>query len=308
MEPRAHHILIGVFTLLIATGAILFSLWLAKTGSDNKTKDYTVVFTEAVRGLNRGGAVQYNGIRIGEVTKLELDPNDIRRVLVSISIQESIPVKKDTLARLALTGITGTSVIELTGGSPDSPDLEDEDKTDDYPALIMATPSPMAELMAGGEELVTNVSELLINANAFLSSDNAQRIGHSIEQLERLLGQLADGSESLPALFTSLNNASNEAEKMLKETRNLITKEGSGAFAKANEAMQNLSQTTQDLQKMLAENAPAINQGSQGFAQIAPAMQELRQTLSNIKIITQELQNSPTDYLLGGDKIQEFQP
>lgn len=308
MEPRAHHILIGVFTLLIATGAILFSLWLAKTGSDNKTKDYTVVFTEAVRGLNRGGAVQYNGIRIGEVTKLELDPNDIRRVLVSISIQESIPVKKDTLARLALTGITGTSVIELTGGSPDSPDLEDEDKTDDYPALIMATPSPMAELMAGGEELVTNVSELLINANAFLSSDNAQRIGHSIEQLERLLGQLADGSESLPALFTSLSNASNEAEKMLKETRNLITKEGSGAFAKANEAMQNLSQTTQDLQKMLAENAPAINQGSQGFAQIAPAMQELRQTLSNIKIITQELQNSPTDYLLGGDKIQEFQP
>lgn len=308
MEPRAHHILIGVFTLLIATGAILFSLWLAKTGSDNKTKDYTVVFTEAVRGLNRGGAVQYNGIRIGEVTKLELDPNDIRRVLVSISIQESIPVKKDTLARLALTGITGTSVIELTGGSPDSPDLEDEDKTDDYPALIMATPSPMAELMAGGEELVTNVSELLINANAFLSSDNAQRIGHSIEQLERLLEQLADGSESLPALFTSLNNASNEAEKMLKETRNLITKEGSGAFAKANEAMQNLSQTTQDLQKMLAENAPAINQGSQGFAQIAPAMQELRQTLSNIKIITQELQNSPTDYLLGGDKIQEFQP
>lgn len=308
MEPRAHHILIGVFTLLIATGAILFSLWLAKTGSDNKTKDYTVVFTEAVRGLNRGGAVQYNGIRIGEVTKLELDPNDIRRVLVSISIQESIPVKKDTLARLALTGITGTSVIELTGGSPDSPDLEDEDKTDDYPALIMATPSPMAELMAGGEELMTNVSELLINANAFLSSDNAQRIGHSIEQLERLLEQLADGSESLPALFTSLNNASNEAEKMLRETRNLITKEGSGAFAKANEAMQNLSQTTQDLQKMLAENAPAINQGSQGFAQIAPAMQELRQTLSNIKIITQELQNSPTDYLLGGDKIQEFQP
>lgn len=308
MEPRAHHILIGVFTLLIATGAILFALWLAKTGSDNKTKDYTVVFTEAVRGLNRGGAVQYNGIRIGEVTKLELDPNDIRRVLVSISIQESIPVKKDTLARLALTGITGTSVIELTGGSPDSPDLEDEDKTDDYPALIMATPSPMAELMAGGEELMTNVSELLINANAFLSSDNAQRIGHSIEQLERLLGQLADGSESLPALFTSLNNASNEAEKMLKETRNLITKEGSGAFAKANEAMQNLSQTTQDLQKMLAENVPAINQGSQGFAQIAPAMQELRQTLSNIKIITQELQNSPTDYLLGGDKIQEFQP
>lgn len=308
MEPRAHHILIGVFTLVIAIGAILFALWLAKTGSDNKTKDYTVVFTEAVRGLSRGGAVQYNGIRIGEVTMLELDPQDIRRVLVSITIQESIPVKTDTKARLALTGITGTSVIELTGGSPNSPDLVDEDLTDNYPAFIMATPSPIAELMAGGEELITNVSELLINANAFLSSDNAKRIGNSIEQLERLLEQLADGSEGLPELFASLNRASVEAEKMLSETRTLITKDGSGAFAKANEAMQSLNKTTQELQKIVADNAPAIQQGTQGFSQLAPAMQELRQTLSHIKNITQELQNNPSDYLLGGDKLQEFQP
>ena len=308
MEPRAHHILIGVFTLVIATGAILFALWLAKTGSDNQTKDYTVVFTEAVRGLSRGGAVQYNGIRIGEVTKLELDPEDIRRVLVGITIQGNIPVKTDTKARLALTGITGTSVIELTGGSPNSPDLVDEDLTDDYPAFIMATPSPIAELMAGGEELITNVSELLINANAFLSSDNAKRIGSSIEQLERLLEQLADGSEGLPELFASLNRASVEAEKMLSETRTLITKDGSGAFAKASEAMQSLNKTTQELQKIVEDNAPAIQQGAQGFSQLAPAMQELRQTLSHIKNITQELQNNPSDYLLGGDKLQEFQP
>ena len=306
MEPRAHHILIGVFTLLIATGAVLFALWLAKTGSDNKTKDYTVVFTEAVRGLSRGSAVQYNGIRIGEVTRLELDPQDIRRVLVSITIQETIPVKENTKARLALTGITGTSVIELTGGTPDSPDLvapEGEKKP-----IIMATPSPIAQLMAGGEELMTNVSELLINANAFLSSDNAKRIGNSIEQLEKLLEQLADGTQDLPDLFASLNSASAEAEKMLKETRQLITKEGSGAFAKANEAMQNLTQATQELQHILKDNAPAINQGSQGFAQIAPAMQELRQTLANIKAITQELHNNPAQYMLGGDTIQEFQP
>ena len=95
---------------------------------------------------------------------------------------------------------------------------------------------------------------------------------------------------------------------MLSETRTLITKDGSGAFAKANEAMQSLNKTTQELQKIVADNAPAIQQGTQGFSQLAPAMQELRQTLSHIKNITQELQNNPSDYLLGGDKLQEFQP
>ena len=306
MEPRAHHILIGVFTLLVATAAILFSLWLAKVGSDKETKNYTVVFTDAVRGLGRGGAVQYNGIRIGEITKLGLDPNDIRRVLVSITIQSNIPVKEDTKARLAITGITGTAVIELAGGTPDSPPLTSDDS--DVPPIITATPSSLAELMAGGETLMTNVSELIINANEFLSSDNADNIGKSIVQLERLLNQLADGSESLPSLFKSLNQTSKEAEKMIKETRNLLAKEGSGVFAQANQMMAGLGKTTAELQKILAQNAPAINQGSQGFAQIAPAMQELRQTLANIKTITQELQNNPTGYMFGGDKPQEFQP
>src|SRR5690606_12411945 len=115
----------------------------------------------------------------------ELNSSLCRLVLVRSPIHVSAPVKENTKARLALTGITGTSVIELTGGTPDSPDLvapEGEKKP-----IIMATPSPIAQLMAGGEELMTNVSELLINANAFLSSDNAKRIGNSIEQLEKLL-------------------------------------------------------------------------------------------------------------------------
>ena len=306
MEPRAHHILVGVFTLVVATAAILFSLWLAKAGSDKATKNYTVVFTEPVRGLNRGGAVQYNGIRIGEVTKLELDPQDVSRVLASITIQSSIPVKEDTKARLTLTGITGSSVIELAGSTPDSPTLTSDNP--DQPPIIKATPSPIAQLMAGGEELMTNVSELLINANAFLSSDNADHIGKSIVQLERLLSQLADGSEDLPTLLSNLSRTTLEAEKMLKDARGLLAKEGSGVFAQANEMMQTLNSTTKELQKVIAENSPAINQGSQGFAQIAPAMQELRQTLANIKTITQELQNNPAGYMFGGDKLQEFQP
>lgn len=306
MEPRAHHILIGVFTLVVAIAAVFFSLWLVKAGSDNKTKEYTVVFTEAVHGLNRGSAVQYNGIRIGEVTKLALDPNDIRRVLVSVNIQDSIPVKEDTHARLALTGITGTSVIALTGGTPNSPPLKSENE--DTPPYIMASPSPISTIMAGGEELMTNVSELLINANAFLSSDNADRIGNSIAQLERLLAQLANGSEGLPEVLNTLNNAGKEVEGILKDVRVVIAQEGGNTLAKANQMMQNLVAVSQDLQKILATNAPAIHQGSQGFAQLSPLMQELRETLSNINNISQELQHNPTQYMLGGEKLQEFQP
>lgn len=305
MEPRAHHILIGVFTLAVATCAILFSLWLTKAGSENKTKSYMIVFTEAVRGLSRGSAVQFNGIRIGEVTKLSLDPKDVRRVLVNINIQETIPIKEDTKARLALTGITGTSVIELQAGSPSSPDLV---STDDSPPIIHAAPSPIASLMAGGEELMTTISELLINANAFLSSDNAARITTGLAELEQLLKQLASSSNDLPELLAELKKTTVEAGGMIKDTRQLINTDGPKSFAKAHEVLEQLNSAAKQVQELVNQNASSIHQGSQGFAQLGPVMSELRQTLLNIKHITQELQNNPTEYLLGRDTLQEFQP
>lgn len=306
MEPRAHHILVGIFTLVIAIAAIGFSLWLAKSGSDKDTKNYIVVFNEPVRGLSRGGAVQYNGIRIGEITKLALDPNDVSRVLASITIQSSIPVKEDTKARSNITGITGSSVIELTGSTPESPTLTSQDP--DQPPLIIATPSPISQIMSGGEDLMTSLSELIMNANAFLSSENADNMSKSVAQLELLLSQLADGTKSLPELVEGLTKTSQEAEKALSEVRGLLAKEGSGVFANANEVMKNLNATTSELKKVITDNSSSINQGSQGFAQLAPIMQELRQTINNIKNITQEIQDNPKGYIFGADKLQEFQP
>ncbi len=306
MEPRAHHVLIGVFTLTVALCAILFSLWLTKAGSENKTKDYVIVFTEAVRGLNRGSAVQFNGIRIGEVTKLSLDPNDIRRVLVNISIQENIPIKEDTTARLALTGITGTSVIELQAGSPGSPTLSNEDE--DEPPIIYATPSPIASLMAGGEELMTKISNLLINANAFLSSENAERIASGLTALESLIQHLADSSNDLPELIAELKKTTVEAGGLIHDTRQIVNTDGAQTFSQASQVLEQLNLAAKQVQELIEQNSGAISQGSQGFAQIGPTMSELRQALINIKQITQELQNNPTEYLLGRDKLQEFQP
>lgn len=307
MEPRAHHILVGIFTLVISIAAIGFSLWLAKAGSDKETANYTVAFTEAVRGLNRGAAVQYNGIRIGEVTKLELDPTDISQVLASISIQSNIPIREDTRARFTVTSITGSSVIELVGGNTaNSPKLTS--KTPGQPPVIQTIPSPISQLMSGGEDLMTNISELVLNANAFLTAENAHSISNSVSQLERLLAQLADGSENLPDLLSSLTKTSLEAEQMLGAARSFLAQEGHDVFTQTHTVMQSLESATKELQQLISSNAPAINQGTQGFAQLSPIMQELRQAVSSINIITREIQNNPKGYLLGADKLQEFQP
>jgi phospholipid/cholesterol/gamma-HCH transport system substrate-binding protein len=39
METRAHHVLIGLFTVIVVTAALLFGLWLAKTSTDQAFQD-----------------------------------------------------------------------------------------------------------------------------------------------------------------------------------------------------------------------------------------------------------------------------
>lgn len=305
MEPRAHHVLIGVFTLVVAVAAVLFSLWLAKAGQDAETRDYDIVFLEGVRGLSRGSAVQYNGLRVGEVRQLRLDPNDLQRVRARVSIQASIPIHEDTQARLALAGITGQSVIELSGGTPNSPLLE---ATGDGLPMIVASPSPLAQLMAGGEELMTQISKLLDNANTFLSSENSQSLSASLQKLEVLMGQLSTASEGVPSLVKELSQASQQATTLLSSTQGLVDRQGTQAMNAIQKSMEDFSRATQSLNKLLEQNSAAIGRGAQGLTEIEPALRELRQVLAGFRAVTSRLEDNPAGYLLGRDKLQEFTP
>ena len=72
METRAHHVIIGAFAIGVFLLALGFVLWLSKSSIDREFAVYDIVFNEAVTGLSKGGLVQYNGIKVGEVTQLSL--------------------------------------------------------------------------------------------------------------------------------------------------------------------------------------------------------------------------------------------
>lgn len=306
MEPRAHHLLVGLFTLIVSVAAIVFSLWMTKAGRDTAVKEYQVVFSFPISGLSRGSAVQYNGIKVGEVTLMELDPNNIGRVLVDINVRENLPVSTSTKARLAITNITGAAVIELYGSDPDAPPLvaTHEDKL----PKIMATPSSLTQLMSSGEDLMTNITQLITNANNFLSPDNADKLGNSLAQLETLLEQLANSSEGLPQLIDNLDKTSTQISHTMDTVNELLNEQGTSIFKRVDEAMGNIEAATATVRNMVESNADAISEGSTGFALLEPTMQALRQAIENINNLTERINENPADFLLGKDNIQEFQP
>lgn len=312
MEPRAHHVLIGLFTLVFLASALVFALWLGKTSADREYAWYEVIFNRGVSGLSEGSPVKYSGIEVGDVSELRLDPEDPRNVRALIRVYRDVPIKEDTRAGLALTNITGSMSIELKGGTPDSRTLKGDR---DSPPSIRAEQSTFSTLMSTSEELFAKLDEVLSNANAMISPENASNLTRSLENIEAMTVGLLEQREELSRLVTGFDQLSGQTEASLETFRrfgltanSLLDNEGRQLFTTAQSAMNSLDASTARLNELTARNEGALDQGMQSAAELAPAMRELRNTLRSLNSVIYRFEDDPAGLVLGREPIQEFNP
>ncbi|MBE7926240.1 MULTISPECIES: MlaD family protein [Pseudomonadaceae] len=312
METRAHHVLIGLFTVLAVGCALLFALWLGKSSMDREYSYYDVGFRQAVSGLSIGNSVEYSGIKVGDVTALWLDPEDPRKVRARIRVYGGTPIKENTQARLALANITGSMVIQLHGGTPKSPRLEG---SRDNPPLIIADPSPLSALLENGEDLMSNINKLLVSANLIFSEENTTRLARTLEHLEQATRVLSEQRSDIGNALRQFGQLSSQANTLMGElsalaqnANGMLDDQGRSVLDSAAKSMDALNRSTARLDRLLADNEGALNSGLQGFNELGPAVNELRSTLGALRRVTQRLEDNPSGFLLGREKLQEFTP
>lgn len=313
METRAHHVLIGIFTLAVGAGILLFSLWLVKAGSQQDSRLYDIVFREAVSGLSVGSAVEYSGIRVGEVEQLSLDPDDPRQVWARVRIARQTPIKIDTRARLALANITGAANIQLSEGSPGSPRLQAED--DDAIPVIVAAPSPIAQLRLNSEELLSGFKSLIENANTLFSKENGEHFSQILANLNATTGVIAEQKTDLRQGIQDLVLASQQMKVTMEHASTLLGKlegqfndNGERLWRNADQATASLARSSAQIERLLTDNQQALHSGLQGMGELEPTLRELRSTLETLGEVSRKLEQDPSDFLLGGERIKEFQP
>lgn len=321
METRANHVLIGAFTLAIVAFALLFGLWASKYTSKSDWSDYQVRFTEAVTGLSTGGMVQYNGISVGNVRALSLAPEDPRIVVAHIRIQGDAPVREDTVARLALTGLTGIAFIQLSGGHPDSPRLKRQ--PGQALPLIRSEESALQKLMSSSEDIATTVSEVLWRVRRLLSAENVERFANTLTHIDQFTQTIAEQREQIRALIDHASAASEKLAQVLASADTTVARIDRSVARIDSSVIEALPQLTQDLSQtlkqmeaftrradvMLADNEGALASfGSEGLSQLGPTLQELRTLIRDLGRLSGRLENNPTRFLLGGDQPEEYKP
>lgn len=306
METKAHHVLIGAFTLLVVALVVLFALWLGKTSLNKQYHYYDIVFTEAVTGLSKGSPVQYNGIQVGEVSHLKLDPTDPRKVIARIQVSADTPIKMDTRAKLGLLGLTGVAFVQLTGGAPSSKPLMPT-PSDPVPVIKSET-SALSALLSSGSDVVTSINGILDRLSQIMSEQNVGRINHTLENINQTTTALAAERDDLRTLLQQAAAASKELNQTLASVNHLVNGPADKTLQSAQAAMASLQQSTQTLNRLLTDNEGSLQSGMRGLGQIGPTLRELRATVRDIHQLTSKLQANPAGYLLGRDQPTEFTP
>jgi len=134
MESDRHYFFEGLFIIGLGLAVATAFAWLAKTGRHDDVL-YRIHFAESVSGLALGDPVKFEGVDVGTVKALALDPEDPRRVAVDVSLRKEAPVKTDTRASLELKGITGVVFVELKGGSAAAPRLAEATPAGQVPEI-----------------------------------------------------------------------------------------------------------------------------------------------------------------------------
>ncbi|MCP8937291.1 MlaD family protein [Alsobacter sp. SYSU M60028] len=218
METRANYALIGLFTLAVVAAAFGFVFWFSGKDAGATLKQYRIIFTGSVSGLQRGGQVLYNGLQVGSVTNLNLLQDDPSKVVALVEIDATTPMNVDTRARLEFTGLTGVASIQLTGGAPGSPPLVSKDPK--QPPVILADRSDFQDLLESAQRLAKKADDVLTRADQ-LFADNAGSISNTVRNIETFSDALAQNSPGIAQFMTSTGNAADKIASLAVDLQKL---------------------------------------------------------------------------------------
>src|SRR4249919_216314 len=119
MKARASNLMIGTTTLAVIAAAFIGFLGFRKIHSIAQRGPLRIVFEGSASGLHKGGSVNFDGVQIGEIISLKLD--NPRKIVAFVRIDNSAPIRRDTIVGLEFQGLTGVAAISLTGGAATAP-------------------------------------------------------------------------------------------------------------------------------------------------------------------------------------------
>jgi phospholipid/cholesterol/gamma-HCH transport system substrate-binding protein len=300
MERDAHYAAVGIATVALLAALAVFTIWLARLQFNSEYDVYDIVFYGPVRGLSEGGEVHFNGIRVGEVTDLNLDPNKGDQVIARIRIDATTPVRVTSRAQLEPQGITGLNYIQITAGNPSSAILKTQ-YPDNVTPVIQSQPSPIAELLSGSGTVLAQTVDALNRINRVLSDDNVRSFSASLKNIESVTAELEARKgmlEQLEQALTRANAAVGEYEQLAISTRRVVEGDGAAAVANVNKAAEEAREAVASINRSATSlERPLGDFATTGLPQLQQSIQQLDEATRSLQSLIDDVRASPREFI-----------
>ncbi|MFM9858409.1 MlaD family protein [Pseudoxanthobacter sp. M-2] len=219
METRANYVAVGVFVLMVLAGAFGFVYWLYSSRSITNRTAVDILFPGSVTGLAVGGAVYFNGIRIGEVTRLRFAGEGSTAVQATTMVDPAAPLKKDTRAELGFSGLTGIAYVSLTGGTPNAPSLFEDEEV----PLIAADRSAFEDILKGARDILGKADTTFSEIEK-LVTDNAPAVAQTLQNVNEFTSALAANSDEVRTMFSDVGQAAQTIADLSNRLEGIVTR------------------------------------------------------------------------------------
>lgn len=208
METRANYVIVGIFTLAAIVAAFAFVYWTAAIGDRGETITLRVRIPGSASGLGRGSAVLFNGVKVGDVTRVFIDVQNPSAAIADTTIDRLTPITTSTQADIGIAGLTGQANIELKGGNLKEPNILDQAEAQNRIAEITADPSAVTNLLQTAQDIFERADRVVTNLEGFVDNSRAplEQTARNAQTFSDALARNAGGIDKFLASVSQLSD------------------------------------------------------------------------------------------------------
>lgn len=296
MEKNANYALVGLSSLILFIGLMIFVVWLARLRINAEYDLYDILFQGPINGLSQGGEVRFNGIKVGEVTKIALDRTNPSRVIARARVTSDVPIRVDSYATLEPQGITGVNYVQITAGTATKPLLKNTVPRGTIP-ILRSQRSALSDLLQGGGTVLTRTVEVLDRVNRVLSDQNIKTFSAALSDTQAVTAELRKRKDVIADAQKALQDADaalQQFQQLAKSSQQLVDGDGKRTLKNIADAAAEAQATAKELRGMVDKlQGPTSDFANNGLPQVTAAVIQLRSAAELLQRLVNEIEASP---------------
>lgn len=249
MKARASNLMIGTTTLAVIAAAFVGVLGFRKIHGIQQRGPLRIVFEGSASGLQKGGSVNFDGVQVGEILSLKLD--NPRKIVAFTRVDNTAPIRKDTVVGLEFQGLTGVAAISLTGGAAEAPPV---------PLDADGVPTLTADLSE-----IQSIRDTLHSVDRILVGNQAT-IKDGLLSFETYTASLAGKGDAIEQVLGKANNAFASFDSAVTKIDNVIPGVADGKAGELFEKVKSIREFAETFNK---KSAAFIEEGRRSLLDIS---------------------------------------